>query len=54
MLVYLGVSLIRRTLTVLVHAGLFRCFLNPPNMDMDYRVCMSSFCMYIYIHTWGT
>ena len=33
MVVYLGISLIRRTLTLLVHAGLFRYFLNPLNSD---------------------
>ena len=36
------------TLTLLVHAGLFWCFHNPLNFDMNYRifnVCMWSFCM---------
>ena len=33
-----------------VHAGLFWCFHNPPNSDVDCRICnvrMWSFCMYI-------
>ena len=29
---------ILKTLTLQVHAGLFWCFHNPPNSDMDYRV----------------
>ena len=38
-------STLWRLLTLLVHAGLFWCFLNPPNSDMDCRtfnVCMGS------------
>ena len=38
-------------LTLLVHAGLFWCFQNPPNSDMDYRISnmrMWSFCMHIH------
>ena len=27
-----------KTLTLLVHAGLFQCFHSPPNSDMDYRI----------------
>ena len=27
-----------KTLTLLVHAGLFWCFHNPPNCDIDYRI----------------
>ena len=30
--------IIMKTLTLLVHAGLFGCFHNPPNSDMDYRI----------------
>ena len=38
--------------TLLVHAGLFGCFHNPSNSDMDY-VPMGSFLMRMYPH-WGT
>ena len=37
-----------KTLTLLVHAGLFCFFRNPPNPDMDYRIINVrkwSFCM---------
>ena len=43
-----------KILTFTVHAGLFKCFQNPGNSDMDYRIfnlCMCSFCM--RIHTGG-
>ena len=39
---------------LLVHAGLFWWFHNPPNSDMDYRIFnvrMCSFCMHTYIYT---
>ena len=42
---------ILKTVTLLVHAGLFWCFHSPPNSDMDYRIfnmCMWSFCMRIH------
>ena len=42
-----------KTLTLLVHAGLFCCFHSPLNSVMDYRVFnvhMWSFCMHIYTH----
>ena len=29
---------IMKTLTLLVHAGLFWCFHNPPNSNLDYRI----------------
>ena len=29
---------IMKTLTLLMHAGLFRCFPNPSNSDMDYVI----------------
>ena len=41
-----------KTLTLLVHAGLFCCFHSPPNSDMDYRIfnlLMWSFCMHIHM-----
>jgi len=41
-----------KTLTPLVRAGLFRCFHNPPNWDMDYRifnrVCDPFACVCVY------
>ena len=42
---------ILKTLTPLVNAGLFGCFHNPSNTDMNYRTFnmrMCSFCMRIY------
>ena len=46
---------ILKTLTLLVHAGLFWCFHNPLNSDLDYRtfnMCTWSLCM--HVHAGGT
>ena len=51
---------IMKALTLLVHAGLFWCFYNPQNSDMDFKGSLTCVCdlRYMRIHTgrcvwWG-
>ena len=45
---------ILKTLTHLVHTGLFWCFHNPPNSDMDHRI-FNEYVIFWHVCThWGT
>ena len=45
---------IMKTLTLLVLAGLFQCFHNPPNSDVDYRIFnMHIFVIFLPAYTHG-
>ena len=41
---------IMKTLTPLMHAGLFWCFHNPPNSDRDYRIFNVSKCSFLHAY----
>ena len=42
---------ILKTLTLLVHAMFFWCFHNPPNSNMDYRICNVITAYVIFLHS---